>query len=114
MRDPLRELNPGTVWEVEDLRARRYRSERFNRMRYARRVLDALRPDRVDVLLVQGVTELRVERGHRWGHPIGHTWAMVTVPPVATREEIALALMELAGSLTEPYVLHALLALDED
>ncbi len=113
MRDPRRELDPGHVWEVQDVRVRRYRRERFDRLRYAMRVLDVLRPARVDVTLIAGHKEIRVERGHAWRRPPGYLWATVSIPSDATREEIALALMDVAGVAAGAYVLEALLAIDE-
>lgn len=112
-RDPLRDIDPGYVWEVQETRVRRYRRQDFDRLRYARRVLDALNPDRVSVLLVAGYKDIRVDRGHEWTRPAGYTWAMVSVPPDATREEIALAMMDLAGVTGGAFTLEALLALDD-
>lgn len=112
-RDPLRDIDPGYVWEAQQTRVRRYRRDEFDRMRYARRVLDALRPDRVDVLLVEGRKDIRVDRGHEWTRPAGYTWAMVSIPLDATREEIALAMMDVAGLAGGAFTLEALLALDD-
>lgn len=114
MRDPRREIDPGHVWEVQDVRVRRYRRERFDRLRYARRVLDALRPVHVDVMLYEGHKEIRVERGHAWRRPPGFQWATVSIPRDATREEIAMTLMDLAGVEGVAFALEALLALGDD
>ncbi len=114
-RDPLRDIEPEFVWEVEDRRTRRWTRERFDRMAWARRVLDALRPALVDVVLVPGHRELRVERGHQWARPAGYTWAMVSVPDDASREEIALAMMDVAGvTRDEALVVRTLLALVDE
>jgi hypothetical protein len=113
MRDPRRPLDPEHVWEVQDLRVRRYRRERFDRIRYARKVLDALCPVHVDVTLCEGHRDLRVERGKAWRRPPGFQWALVAIPPEATREEIALCLLELAGVPQGALALETLLALDD-
>ncbi len=113
MRDPRQRHDPEHVWEVQDLRVRRYRRERFDRIRYARRVLDALRPVHVDVTLCEGRRDLRIEKGRAWLRPPGFQWALVAIPPEATREEIALALLDLAGFPAGAIALETLLALDE-
>ena len=113
MRDPRPRHESDHVWEVQDVRVRRYRRERFDRIRYAMRVLDVLRPARVDVTLTAGYRDLRVERGHAWRRPPGYLWAMVSIPPDATREEIALALIDVSGSPGGALVLESLLAIDE-
>jgi hypothetical protein len=113
MRDPRRAQDPDHVWEVQDLRVRRYRRERFDRIRYALRVLDALRPVHVDVTLCAGYRDLRIERGHAWRRPPGYQWALVAIPPDATREEIALALLDLAGVTSSALAVESLLSLDE-
>jgi hypothetical protein len=90
----VRDVQPGHVWE-DQRRVRYYRREDFDRVRYALRVIDTLRPPRVNVLVREGIGEVRIDRGHQWDMPSGYTWAMVSVPPQATREEIAMALIEL-------------------
>lgn len=109
----VRDVQPGHVWE-DQRRVRYYRREDFDRVRYALRVIDTLRPPRVNVLVREGIGEVRIDRGHQWDMPSGYTWAMVSVPPQATREEIAMALIELAGFSERAFLLDSLLALDAE
>lgn len=113
MRDPRQRHDPEHVWEVQDLRVRRYRRERFDRIRYAREVLDALSPVHVDVTLCEGYRDLRIEKGRAWLRPPGFQWALVAIPPEATREEIALALLDLSGFPSGAFALETLLSLDD-
>ncbi len=109
----VRDVQPGHVWE-DQRRVRYYRREDFDRVRYALRVIDALRPPHMNILVREGVGEVRIDRGHQWDMPSGYTWAMVAVPPEASREEIALALIELGGFSGSPFLLDSLLALDAE
>ena len=83
----------------------------FDRIAFAMQALHRLRPKRMKVAVYQAVKTLHVERGrdHRRGD--GATWAMVGIPPHASREHIAYALAELLGVAEVPYTLQMLLAL---
>lgn len=105
--------DPDHVYEVQDLRVRRWVRTRFDRMRFARRVLDDLRPPFVDVMLYESRDQLRVERGRAWRAPPGFLWASVGVPSGATREEIVLALVDVAGLDPDPVLVAWLLRPDE-
>jgi hypothetical protein len=89
----------------------RAKTPRYDALAYARRALAVLAPRRIDVAIYEGRFDLRIERGryHRPG-PEWH-WAMVAIPPSASRERIAVALAELAGVAHVPYVIDTLLAL---
>lgn len=89
-------------WRDEHRRTLYAGRETFDRLEFARRVLDALRPPRLAVLLRHGRREIRVESGERWHRP-GHTWACVAIPPDASREEIVFALLECVGAKDDPY-----------
>ena len=86
----------------------------FDRLAFAMRALRRLRPRRMKVAVYPAVSRLRVERGadHRRGE--GATWAIVGIPPHASREHIAYALVELAGVAAVPYAVQMLLADDAD
>jgi hypothetical protein len=96
-------------------------TERFDRVAFANRALDLLRPKRTTIAVCEGTTRLRVEAGRMWGRG-DERWAMVCVPKTASRRAIAFALVELAarvgegpdgaGSTVDPYVLDVLLADD--
>lgn len=101
---------PAHEWR-EQVRRRVYgETERFDRIAFARRALDTLRPPRLSVLLRHGFRELRVEQGERWDRP-GQSWVCLAIPANASREEIVLALMACAGVQDDPYWFDVLLRL---
>jgi hypothetical protein len=65
------------------------------------------------VAVCSGRTRLRVESGRAWGRGEGARWALVSVPPRASREAIALAIAGLRPPVDEDtsrYVLDVLLS----
>ena len=82
--------------------------ERFDRVAFALRAVEAVRPARMTVAVCQGKTKLHVEAGRLWGRGPKDTWAIVSVPPTASREAIALAVSRLGRET--PYALDVLLA----
>src|SRR5579859_7204901 len=81
-------------------------AESFDRVAFAHRALDLLRPRRMTIAVCEGVYRLRVEGGRLWGKGEGERWAIVSVPPTASRRAIALAMTTLAGAgAADPYVL---------
>ena len=83
----------------------------FDRIAFAMRALHRLRPKRMTVAVYPAVAALRVESGHDLRRK-GSSWAIVGIPPHASREHIAYALAELAGREAVPYVVQMLLAED--
>ncbi len=81
----------------------------FDRIAFAMRALHRLRPKRMTVAVYPAVSALRVESGRDLRRE-GSTWAIVGIPPHASREHIAYALAELAGTEAVPYVVQMLLA----
>lgn len=81
----------------------------FDRIAFAMRALDRLRPKRMTVAVYSAVSELRVETGPNL-RCSGGTWAIVGIPPRASREHIAYALAELVGVASVPYAVRMLLA----
>jgi hypothetical protein len=69
--------------------------ERFDRVAFALRAVEAVRPARMTVAVCEGKTKLRVELGRTWGKSPKETWAMISVPPTASRQAIALAVSRL-------------------
>jgi len=67
------------------------------------RVLDLLNP-RVHVTLYSALRHLRIQRGRDFARGPDATWALVAIPPKASRYHIAFALAELAGKAHHPYV----------
>jgi hypothetical protein len=88
--------------------------ERFDRLAFAHRALDLVRPERMTIAVCEGRRRLVVEAGRMWGKAEGERWAMVSVPPTASRRAIALAVAGLAagpgGRTATPYLLDVLLA----
>src|SRR5215472_16606813 len=80
-------------------------TERFDRLAFAHRALDLLHPAKVTVAVCEGVYRLHVDIGRAWGKPAGERWAVVSVPPTASRRAIALAVTGLVGGALDPYVL---------
>jgi hypothetical protein len=86
--------------------------EVFDRVAFALRAVEAVRPARMTVAVCQGKTKLVVETGRQWGGGERDTWAIVSVPPTASREAIALAVsrLGLSPAVAPPYGLDVLLA----
>jgi hypothetical protein len=84
----------------------------FDRIAFAMRALHRLNPYRMKVAVYPAVASLRIESGddHRRGR--GARWAIVGIPPDASREHIAYALVELAGVAAIPYAVQAILSDD--
>jgi len=81
--------------------------ESFDRMSFAHRALDLIAPKRTTVAVCEGIFNVRIEIGRQW--PDDSRWAMIFVPPKASRRSIALALAELADTNVRRYVLDVLL-----
>ncbi len=82
-------------------------SERFNRIAYAMEVLELLDPP-LKVAVYRNHGHLQVERGRGLGGE--GAWALFGIPPHATRESIARALVELSGLEREPFLIDLLCA----
>lgn len=82
--------------------------EEFDRVEFTLNALELVRPPAIIVAVCQGQSRLRVEAGRAWGRGQGARWALVSVPPMASREAIVLALAELGPA--RPYALDVLLA----
>ncbi len=83
----------------------------FDRIAFAMRALDRLKPKRLTVAVYSSVSSLRIESGEDLKRR-GARWAIVGIPPHASREHIAYALVELAGIAHVPYAVASLLAAD--
>lgn len=98
--------------QIDPWRIHEYRDPSdFDRIAFAMRALDRLRPKRMTVAVYPAVSALRVESGRDLRRE-GSTWAIVGIPPHASREHIAYALAELTGQRSVPYVVQMLLADD--
>ncbi len=76
-------------------------SERFDRIAYTMSLLRLLKPP-MTVAVYSGSRYLQVERSRR--STASEPWAMLGVPPHATRESIAAAIVELSGLQREPFL----------
>ena len=92
--------------------------ERFDRTEFARRALELVNPPRTTVAICGGAARMRIESGRIWGRAsqegradgaLHERWAMLAIPPHASRRAIALAVAELAR-MPRPYVLDVLLS----
>jgi hypothetical protein len=91
--------------------------ESFDRMEFALRALSVVRPAGMTVALCASRSHLRVEAGRAWGRGEGQRWALVCIPPSASRESIVAALAALGGETGpgagQPYALDVLLHRDD-
>ena len=92
---------------VED--EREHDREQFDRLAYAKRALRLLRV-RTTVALCAGTERIQVQAGGLPGDASRGTWAIVSIPPDASRVGIALTLARLAGREHDAYVMDLLLA----
>ncbi len=99
--------------KVEPRRSIEYRDhDDFDRIAFAMRALRRLRTSGMTIAVYQAVSDLRVESGRDHGKGPGRRWAVVGIPPHASREHIAYALAELAGVQSMPFTIQTLLADD--
>lgn len=82
-------------------------SERFDRIAYAMSLLRLLKP-RMTVAVYSRNRFLHVEQGRR--SSAHEPWATLGVPPHATRESIASAVVELSGLSRESFLIDLLCA----
>jgi hypothetical protein len=86
---------------------------RFDRLAFAMRALDILRPPKMKVVVYERVRELRIEQGIDHERGPDATWAMVGIPPHASREHIAYELAKLVGFAEQAWVTAILIRLGE-
>jgi hypothetical protein len=87
---------------------REHSVESFDRLAYAARVLRLLAPRDMTVVLCAGTDALNVREGREHGPGRPPRWAIVSIPPDASRGHIALSLARLAGRHEEPYLIDIL------
>jgi hypothetical protein len=78
-------------------------SDAFDRLAFAMRVLAILRP-RMTVAVYARQRHLKIESGRDLANDPNGMWAMVGIPPNASKEHIARALAELAGCANAPFI----------
>ena len=96
-----------------DLTATETSTESFDRVAFAMRAVSLVKPANMRVAIAEGSSRVVVESGRAWGREAGARWAMLCVPPRASRRAIALAVAALAEQPTEPFAIDALFAAAE-
>ena len=111
-RARIRDQDDKSVYQIEEKRsiARERSGPPFDRIAFALRALELLKPRGMTVAVFTGRFDLQIERGRDWGRGPDATWAMVRIPPDASREHIVLALTELSGLPATPWLLDTLLS----
>lgn len=85
-------------------------TETFDRVAFAERALELVRPPRTTVAICAGARRIQVEAGRQWGAPRGVRWAVLSVPMNASRRAIANAVLALGdGTAPRPWALDVLL-----
>ena len=82
----------------------------FDRIAFAMRALRRLKPKGMTVAVYSAVSALRIRSGRDLAGGDGARWAIVGIPPHASREQIAYALAELAGAEKTPFAVQMVLA----
>jgi hypothetical protein len=97
-------------WIDDERRYERRDPKPFDRVAFAMRTLDVLRPRRLTVAVYPSAARsMRVERGRDLSTK-ADSWAIVGIPADASRENIALALVELAGLSDSKFLVDLLIA----
>lgn len=87
------------IEEVDD--SSQSSTESFDRIAFAERALELVRPPGTTVAICQGSRRVRVQAGRQCGAEKGQRWAVLSVPMNASRRAIASAVLEL-GDGTAP------------
>lgn len=102
------DMTPGVEY-IEHLRTEReYDQEAFDRLLYAKQLLQMLKVRRRVALCIGG-ERLHVEQGGLPGFPEQKPWAILSIPPDASRAHIALTIAQLAQRARDPFLLDVLL-----
>jgi hypothetical protein len=114
---PVRDIDEyAEIARERELAAADSSDERFDRLAFAERALRLVRPAHTTVALCAGPStgraRVKVEAGRAWGRGREgrERWAILSVPPTASKRAIAVAVAGLAGSSREPYVLDVLMS----
>ena len=83
--------------------------DRFDRIDFAMRALSIVGPREMRVAVYQRNRDLCIERGTDLGPGKLPGWALLGIPPDASRESIALAVAEIAGVAEAPFVVDLLM-----
>lgn len=81
----------------------------FDRIDFAMRALRLVKPPSMTVAVFQGRRAVRTDKGRNLRAGPDASWGIVSVPPHASRADIAVAVVALAGKSGDPYVLDLIL-----
>lgn len=84
----------------------------FDRIAFAMLALERLRPKRMRIAVYKSVSSMQIESSEDLKRE-GYRYALVGIPPFASREHIAYALAELVGVASVPYAVQMLLLSDK-
>ncbi len=85
-------------------------TESFDRIAFARRALALVRPPSTTVAICAGARRVSVDSGRQWGGAPAERWAVLAIPPNASRRAIAAAVLELTGAgPARPWALDVLI-----
>jgi hypothetical protein len=107
--DPADVTKPAHIWidrrEIVDSED----DSSFDRVAFAMRALRLVKPPRMTVAVCEGRKTIWTDRGRNLRAGPDASWGIVSVPPHASRADIALAVAALAGKAGDPYVLDMIL-----
>ncbi len=106
-------LQPGHELVEEREEVEETSSESFDRVAFAMSAIALVRPLGMTVAVCGESARLRIEEGRSWGRGEGARWALVCIPPNASRRAIAVAVSQLAAGkeiAASPYALDLLFA----
>jgi hypothetical protein len=85
-------------------------SESFDRVAFAEAAVALVKPPCMRVAICGGARKVHVLSGRQWGGAPGMRWAMLAVPPNASRRAIASAVLALHDGDSRPWALDVLVA----
>ena len=85
-------------------------TESFDRIAFAERALELVRPPRTTVAICEGTRAVKVALGRQWGKEPDARWAVVSVPRDAPRRAIAAAALALHDGSARAWALDVLMS----
>jgi len=82
--------------------------EVFDRIAFAARAVALVRPRGTTVAICKGRRHVRISCGKQWGSGPDARWAILSVPPAASRRAIASAVLGLGVGRARPWALDVL------
>lgn len=88
-------------------------AEAFDRLAYAEEALALVKPEQTRIAVCSGTARVDLQTGRQWKGRDGSRWAILSVPPTASRRAIAVAVVALVaegGRRVPPFAVDTLLA----